>query len=65
MRDTYGCCVNNLNETQSIISSDIESLVTGYDLWSTCGVVTPGLCPLPTDMAVYDDLIDCDTCVEN
>ena len=65
MRDTYGCCVNNLNTTQAIISDNIESLVTGYDLWSTCGVETPGYCPLPSDLSVYDDFTDCNTCVDN
>lgn len=65
MRDMYGCCVNNRNSTGSNDQGNIEVLVTRYDLWSSCGVETPGLCSIPADLSVYDELTQCNTCVES
>lgn len=64
MVDMYGCCLNVMNTTV-IDENDIEHLVTGYDLWSTCDVETPGFCSFPADLSVYDDLRNCNTCTQN
>ena len=63
MVDMYGCCLNAMNTTSD--ESDIQHLVTRYDLWTACGVETPGFCSFPADLSVYDDLKDCDTCIDN
>ena len=63
MVDIYGCCLNAMNTTS--IEDDIQHFVTRYDLWTACDVETPGFCSFPADLSVYDDLRDCDTCIEN
>ena len=40
--DVYGCCLNAMNITSD--ESDIQHLVTRYDLWTACGVEMPGFC---------------------
>ena len=64
MKETDGCCVNELNSTDSFRQDEIEVLVTRYDLWSTCSVETPGYCSLPTDTSVYNNIavLGCNTC---
>lgn len=67
IRNEYGCCFNNLNTTKfdfSIFENEdgLQSLVTGNDLWSSCGVETPGFCSLPSDLSVYDDIMHCSVC---
>ena len=67
IRNKYGCCFNNINKTAFDFAlfndeDDPQGLVTGYDLWSACGVETPGLCSLPDDVSVYDDLMHCSLC---
>ena len=62
LKETYGCCVNNLNSTDQSRQREIGVFVTSYELWSACGVESPGFCSLPADVSVYDDLIQCNTC---
>ena len=64
LKDTYGCCINSMNTTSRFQQGDIEVLITRYDLWSVCNVETPGLCSLPADPSVYDDILECSTCVD-
>ena len=63
--ETLGCCVNNMNTTEihGIVQDTVGASITRYDLWSTCGVETPEFCTLPTDLSVYDRLLECNTCV--
>lgn len=60
--DELGCCVNSMNSTVVYGEGSVEVLTTRYDLWSKCGVQTPGFCHLPTDPSVYDRYIQCNTC---
>ena len=62
IRERYGCCVNNINSTAGAEVEDIGAFVTSHELWSTCGVESPRFCTLPTDVSVYDDVIQCITC---
>ena len=62
LKETYGCCVNSLNSTSQSRQGEIGVFVTSYELWSACGVESPGFCNLPADVSVYDDLIQCDIC---
>ena len=62
LKETYGCCVNNLNSTSQSRQREIGVFVTSYKLWSACGVESPGFCSLPADLSVYDELIQCNAC---
>lgn len=64
IRNKYGCCFNNLNATAFNFGYEdgLQSLVTRSELWSACGVETPGFCSLPDDVSVYDDLMYCSPC---
>ena len=64
LKERLGCCVNNMNSTRYSSTDDVPVLVTGYELWSACGVETPGFCNLPTDTSLYDDYMIalCNTC---
>ena len=62
-RSKYGCCVNVYNGTAFGESSQLlGSIVTQYDLWSRCNVVSPGMCTLPTGIGnfSYDVEAFCD-----
>ena len=62
-RSKYGCCVNVYNGTAFGESSQLlGSIVTQYDLWSRCGVDSPGMCTLPTGIGnfTYDVEAFCD-----
>ena len=63
-RGRYGCCVNVYNGTAFGESSQLlGSLVTTYKLWAKCGVGTPGLCELPTNVgnSTYNVTAFCDS----
>lgn len=63
-RSRYGCCVNVYNGTAFGESSQLlGSLVTTYELWAKCGVETPGLCELPTNVgnSTYNITAFCDS----
>ena len=45
--------------------SDIGVLVTRGDLWTACDVSSPGFCSFPSDLSLYDELIECDVCSVN
>ena len=71
IRQRFGCCFNNLNTTAFDFSSSfflpvnsdgLRGQVTGNNLWSACGVDTPGLCHFPNDTAVFDELTHCSAC---
>ena len=50
-RSKYGCCVNVYNGTAFGDSSQLlGSIVTSYALWSSCGVTSPGMCTLPSEV---------------
>ena len=65
-RDTFGCCLNNINSTAlgSLFSNinDIQNFVTSYDLWSVCVVEPSPLCQLPNKMSIYDRFTSCSLC---
>ena len=47
LRRDNGCCINILNSTLFSGSGNTYS-TTSYNLWSSCGVGTPGFCSLQT-----------------
>ena len=69
IKDIQGCCFNhnyNRSEDQHRYSYSNEINVfqelSRYELWSTCGVETPGNCKIPSDLSQYDDTIRCNSC---
>ena len=50
----FGCCINNLfNNTQTRYDATITTYALSYELWSHCGVETPGLCPVDFNFTQY------------
>ena len=66
IKDIQGCCFNynyNRSEDQDPYSDEINPVqeFSRYELWSTCGVETPGNCKIPSDLSQYDDMIHCNS----
>ena len=66
IKDRLGCCFNhkyNRSEDQHSYSYRINPVdeLSRYELWSTCGVETPGKCKIPSDLSQYDDMIRCNS----
>ena len=64
IKDRLGCCFNhnyNRSEDQHSYSYRINPVkeISRYELWSICGVETPGKCKIPSDLSQYDDMIRC------
>lgn len=54
-KDTFGCCLNSINDTAvgSFLSANsMRKFVTSYDLWTSCDVLTPSLCQLSNDSRI-------------
>ena len=47
VRNTFGCCVNNLfNTTYFRLADPVATLAVSYEFWDECGVETIGYCPV-------------------